>query len=154
FGLVGFTMMIGNLSGFISDRIGREVTYTVATIGIIIGVCALMLATPSLPWLLYLYVIFFGIFFGVGTPTVCSSLADLFSGKHYGAINGFLILGFGIGGAIGPWLGGYIFDVRGSYTLAFLAVIVAQGLSCIFIWLAAPRRVRLVAGKAPRAVTG
>ena len=112
-----------------------------------------MLATASQPWLLYLYVIL-GIFFGVAPPAGFASLADLFAGKHYGAIFGFCTLGYGIGGAIGPWLGGYIFDVMGSYTLAFVVVIVTMGLACIFLWLAAPRRVRLVAGKAPKAAIG
>jgi len=154
FGLVGITMAIGGLCGFVSDRIGREVTYTVGVIGTAVGICALMSATVSQPWLLYLFAIFFGIFFGITGPTGFSSLADLFSGKHFGAINGFCLLGFGVGGAIGPWLGGYIFDVMGSYTLAFVIVIVTHGLSCISLWLAAPRKVRLVAGKAPKAVTG
>ena len=154
FGLAGFTSMIGQLCGFISDRIGREVTYTLGTIGSIIAIGALMLATTSQPWLLYLYVIFWGIFFGILGPTQFASIADLFAGKHFGAINGFLLLGFGIGGAIGPWLGGYIFDVMNSYTLAFLIVIVTKGLACLSLWLAASRRVRLVPGKAPKAITG
>jgi len=153
FGLAGVTLIIGNLCGFMSDRIGREAAYTLGAIGTIIAVVALTLASVSQPWLLYLYAIFFGIFFGIVTPVSVSSIADLFAGKHFGAINGFCLLGFGIGGAIGPWLGGYIFDVMNSYTLAFVIAIVTFGLSCISLWLAAPRRVRLVAGKAPKVVT-
>lgn len=152
FSLVGITNVIGNLCGFISDRIGREAACTLGVLGAIIGVYALMIVTTSQPWLLYLYVIFFGIFIGIVGPTQFSSAADLFAGKHFGAINGFCLLGFGVGGAIGPWLGGYIFDVMNSYTLAFRIVIVTLGLSCVFLWLAAPRRVRLVAGKVPKAV--
>jgi len=152
FGFVGITTMIGNLCGFISDRIGREAACTLGTLGAIIGVYALMIVTTSQPWLPYLYVIFFGIFIGILGPTQFSSSADLFAGKHFGAINGFCLLGFGVGGAIGHWLGGYIFDVMNSYTLAFVIVVITLGLSCIFLWLAAPRKVRLVAGKAPKAV--
>jgi len=154
FGLGGFTLVIGNLCGFISDRIGREVTYTIATIGIIIGIFGLMLATTSQSWLLYLYVIFWGVFLGLAGPAAFSSLADLFSGKHYGAINGFYIFGYGIGGAIGPLIGGYIFDVNKSYNLAFIIVIICAVVSCIFLWLAAPGKVRLVAGKAPKVASG
>jgi len=62
------------------------------------------------------------------------------------------MLGYGIGGAIGPWLGGYVFDVMNSYDLAFVIVIIVIILSGIFLWLAAPRKVRLVAGKLPKAV--
>lgn len=156
FGLAGFTAVIGNLCGFISDRTGREVAYTIGTVGVIIGVFVLMLATASQPWLLYLYVIFWGLFLGVAGPAAFASQADLFSfgGRHYGAINGFFIFGYGIGGTIGPWLGGYIFDVSKSYDLAFIIVIICTVVSCIFLWLAAPRKVRLVAGKAPKVASG
>jgi cyanate permease len=37
-----------------------------------------------------------------------------------GVITGIFSLSFDIGGAIGPWLAGYIFDNRGSYTWAFI----------------------------------
>jgi len=156
FGLSGFTLVVGNLCGFISDRIGREVTYTIGMVGIVIGIFILMTATASQPWLLYLYVIFWGLFLGVAGPAAFATQADLFSfgGRRYGAINGFFIFGYGIGGMIGPWLGGYIFDVSKSYDLAFIIVIIASIASCIFLWLAAPRKVRLVAGKAPKFAGG
>ncbi len=32
---------------------------------------------------------------------------------------GYNITAFGLGGALGPWLGGYVFDATGHYTLAF-----------------------------------
>jgi len=147
FGFAGFTLIIGNLSGFLSDRIGRETVFTIGISGAIVAVCALMMATESQPWLLYLYAIFWGTMFGMVGPTAFSSLADMFSGEHFGAINGFFLLGAGIGGFIGPWLGGYIFDVTHSYNIALVLVILAQGLSGVFIWLAAPRKVRLVPGK-------
>ena len=154
FSLTGFIMMIGSSCGFISDKIGREATYTLGAIGITIAVGVLMLVAPPRPWLAYLYTMFWGLSSGILGSMLFSSAADLFSGKHFGSINGLCILGFGIGGAIGPFLGGYIFDVMGSYTLAFWIAIAAHGLACIFVWTAAPRRVRLVAGKAPRLIKG
>jgi MFS family permease len=152
--LLGFIAVIGNLCGFISDRTGREVAYTIGTVGIVIGVFVLMLATASQPWLLYLYVIFWGLFLGVAGPAAFTAQAGLFSGRHYGAINGFLIFGYGIGGTIGPWLGGYIFDVSKSYDLSFILVITSTVASCILLWLSAPRKVRLVAGQAPKVAIG
>ena len=147
FGFAGFTLIIGNLSGFLSDRMGRETVFTLGLGGAIVAVYALMMATGSQPWLLYIYAIFWGTMFGMVGPTGFSALADLFSGEHFGAINGFFLLGAGIGGFIGPWLGGYIFDVTHSYKIAWILVIIALGLSGVFIWLAAPRKVRLVPGK-------
>ena len=53
------------------------------------------------------------------------------------------------GGAAGPWLTGALYDVTGSYTLAFWAAIGCSVLSAVAIWLAAPRQVRAVAGSVP-----
>jgi cyanate permease len=54
---------------------------------------------------------------------------------------------FAVGGTIGPWLGGVIFEVNGSYLVAFILSAVMSVISCIALWLAAPRQIRLVAGK-------
>jgi MFS family permease len=64
----------------------------------------------------------------------------MFYGRHFGAIAGLLMTGVGIGGAIGPWLGGYIYDISGSYVGAFILSMVSLGLSGIIFWVAAPRK--------------
>jgi MFS family permease len=48
--------------------------------------------------------------------------------------------GGGIGGFIGPFLGGWLYDVTGSYHIAFAAAAVAIGGSAVAAWIAAPRR--------------
>ena len=45
------------------------------------------------------------------------------------------------------WL---IYDLSGSYTPAFVLVIASALMACAAVWLAAPRKVRLVPGQAPR----
>ena len=150
FGLNGAMSVAGNMFSFISDRLGRELAFTLGTAGGVLAVIALMTANSRAPWLLYAYAIIMGLFSGAGMPAMISGAADLFSGPHFGAINGFIILGFGIGGAIGPWLGGYVYDTMGNYTLAFAATIIAQLIACVLFWLAAPRNVRRVAGKVSR----
>jgi hypothetical protein len=42
-----------------------------------------------------------------------------------------------IGGATGPFLGGWLFDVTGSYRLAFMAACVAVAGSAVAAWFAA-----------------
>jgi len=37
---------------------------------------------------------------------------------------------------VGPWLGGYIFDVIGNYALAFIIANMTMAASCVFVWLA------------------
>src|SRR5207253_446134 len=59
-------------------------------------------------------------------------------------------VGFSPGGAAGPWVTGVLHDATGSYTLAFWIAIGCSVLSALAIWLAAPREVRAVAGRAHR----
>ena len=54
------------------------------------------------------------------------------------------------GGAAGPWVTGALHDATGSYTLAFCIAIGGNALSAVAIWLAAPRKVRAVAGRVVR----
>ncbi len=46
--------------------------------------------------------------------------ADLFGLRSHGAIIGVVAFSGTIGGAIGPVLAGRIFDITGSYQMAFL----------------------------------
>jgi fucose permease len=52
------------------------------------------------------------------------------------------------GGAVGPWVAGVIHDETGSYELAFLLTIACCVVSAAAIWIAAPRKVRRVPGRA------
>jgi len=49
---------------------------------------------------------------------------------------------------VGPWLTGYIYDMTGSYDDAWWLAIVVSILSIGAVWMAAPRKVRRVAGRA------
>lgn len=149
FGLLGIFLAGGQASAFISDRIGREKTITLAAI-LSIGSLVVLLSVKdtSQPLLLYVYAICFGYGGGLFSPTIFAGTADIFHGRHYGGIAALLLTGMGVGAAIGPWLGGYIYDISGSYSGAFLLCIVCFSLACIAVWIAAPRN----AGKL-RAIT-
>jgi MFS family permease len=148
FGLFGIFVVVGQASAFISDRIGREKTITLATI-LSIGALVSLLSVrgTSQPVLLYLYAACSGCGTGLYSPTIVAAMADIFHGRHFGGIVALLLTGMGVAGAIGPWLGGYIYDVSGSYSSAFLLCIACFGVACIAVWIAAPRNAaRLLAG--------
>ncbi|MBI2328904.1 MAG: MFS transporter [Chloroflexi bacterium] len=140
--------MIGRFGGLLSDRLGRELTYTIGSLGIVLSILMLILAKDtSDAWMLYVYVICFGLFAGSNAPTYAAATADLFHGRHFGSILGSADTGWGIGATLGPWLGGYIFDTTGSYTTAFIAAIIAISFAGASFWVASPGRVRRVAGR-------
>ena len=140
FALFGIFTAVGQLSAAMSDWIGREKTVTLAVILSIGALVALVSVKDiSQPWLLYVYATCFGYGAGLYSPTMVAGMADLFHGRHFGAIAGLLLTGMGIGATIGPWLGGYIYDISGSYISAFVLCMVCFGLACIAFWIAAPR---------------
>jgi MFS family permease len=148
FALFGIFMAAGQLSGFLSDWIGREKIITLATMLAIGSMFALIsVRDTSQPWLLYIYAIFFGYATGLFTCTMFAAMADIFHGKHFGAIGALLLTGQGVGGAIGPWLGGHLYDTTNSYYSAFIICMVCFFLALIAVWIAAPRNAaRLRAG--------
>lgn len=140
FALFGVFTVAGLLSASLSDWIGREKTVTLSTVLAIGALLALTFTRDtSQPWLLYVYATSFGYGVGLFWPTIQAGTADLFYGRHFGAIVGLLQVGTGVGGVIGPWLGGYLYDITGSYTSAFILCMVCYGLACIAYWIAAPR---------------
>jgi sugar phosphate permease len=141
FALFGIFNTAGMFSSSISDWIGREMTVFLAAVLVIGGMMALVLVRDtSAPWLLYSYAICFGIGAGLFSPAVNAGAADIFHGRDFGAIAGFLQTGMGIGGAIGPWLGGFIYDISGSYFGAFIFCMVCFGLAFLAFFFAAPRK--------------
>ena len=140
FALFGIMSIFGQVGAFISDYIGREKTALIAVVLAIGGLIALIsVHDTSQPWLLYVYAICFGFATGLFSPNIIVGAADIFHGKNIGVISALLLTGVGFGGAIGPWLGGFIFDKLGSYQIAFIISIVAIALSGISFWIAAPR---------------
>jgi len=141
--LFGIIFAFGSLAGLISDRIGRELTFTLGAALSISGIIFLMLIKDtSAPWMLYYYSISLGFGIGLCAPTLAASITDIFQGPKVGSVIGTIWLGFAIGGAIGPWLGGWLFELSGNYFFAFLIAIILNVVACMAIWLAAPRQVR------------
>ena len=149
---LGFVALVGIPGqialGYVSDRVGREWVWTVGALGFVACYVALLLLreapTPALLWLMVLTQGMLG--YGL-TSVVGAIPAEIFQGKHYGTIFGTIMLAAIGGGAAGPWLTGVIHDATGSYTAAWWIAIGCSALSGAAIWLAAPRRVRLVAGR-------
>ncbi|MBM4330926.1 MAG: MFS transporter [Deltaproteobacteria bacterium] len=141
--LSGIMFAVGSLASLISDRIGREITITIGSVIGISGIIVLtMIHDASRPWMLYYYAISMGVSNGLCAPTIAASVTDIFQGPRVGFTIGAIWVGFAFGGAIGPWLGGWLFELTGNYHLAFIVAIILFAVACLAIWLAAPRKVR------------
>lgn len=123
------------VTGTISDYIGRELAAILAYGFSIVGViCALLITSPDQHLLLWLHACFFGLTWGARGPAITAKTADLFPGPRLGTILGVITIGSGLGAAIGSWAAGFIFDLSGSYRLAFILSIASYLCGCIAFW--------------------
>lgn len=120
--------------GWISNKLAFVVSFAVTTTALVWALFAHDL------WALYIFAIVFG--FGWGAQAVIRFIAssDAFGPLSIGLILG--VLGFSEAGAsaIGSYLAGYLFDISGSYQLAFLISIPISIAGIILAALIKPAR--------------
>jgi MFS family permease len=155
-GLVSLVAVPGQIAlGHLSDRIGREWVWMIGNLGFV-TCCLFLLALRSAPtqMLLYAMILAQGAF-GYGLTSVLGPIpAEIFEGRHYGSIFGSVMAAAILGGAAGPWVTGAIYDAWGTYSMAFWVAIGCSLLSILAIWLAAPGKIRAVAGRYDAASSG
>ena len=141
-GIVGVASVAGKAGwGTLSDRIGREPTYTLAFVCVAASVGALALAgaQPRTP-LPYVYALLIGVGYAATAPLTPAIASDLFGGPRFARIFGILHLANSLGGALGPWVAGRVFDATGGYALALPMAAVLALLAPALLWIVAPRR--------------
>ncbi len=116
--LIGGIGIIGRvLAGRTSDRIGSKaaaIGFSLATVGAMVW----LIWARDL-WALYLFAVVYGFAFGGRATAISVLTAEAFGVINIGVILGLMDIGWGAGGAIGSAMGGLIFDVTGSYVIAF-----------------------------------
>jgi MFS family permease len=135
-GMGAFLAVFGTIvTGTLSDYIGRELSAILAYGFSIVGVvCALFITNSSQHLLLWLHACLFGLTWGARGPAITAKTADLFPGAQLGAILGVITIGSGLGAALGSWGAGFIFDLSGSYELAFILSIAAYLCGVVAFW--------------------
>ena len=124
------------VTGGMSDIVGREISAVIAYGFSIFGViCALLITSPDQHLLLWLHACFFGLTWGARGPAITAKTADLFPGPRLGTILGVITIGSGLGAAIGSWAAGWIFDISGSYRLAFILSIASYAAGVVAFWM-------------------
>jgi len=151
-GAVSLVAIPGQIAfGHLSDRIGREWVWMIGNLGFVICCAALVLLrhSPTAP-LLFIMVLAQGTL-GYSLTSVMGAIpAEIFEGRHFGCIFGSVMVAAIIGGAAGPWVTGVLYDATRSYAIAFWIAAGCSTVSIAAIWLAAPGKVRAVAGRWPQ----
>jgi MFS family permease len=122
---IGGTSIAGRLFlGGAADRIGSKRALMISFGLLFVGLCWLQWAKAL--WMLYVFAVIHGFahggFFALHSPVV----AAYFGTRAHGLNFGVVIFGGTLGGAIGPVVGGYLFDVTHTYRFLFLMLAAAS----------------------------
>lgn len=130
--VLGGVSIIGRvLMGIVSDRVGRKLSLIICTL-LEAGSLVFLIWASNL-WTLYLFGIVFGFAYGGFVSSMGALVGYSFELGKIGAIFGMLEIGFGIGAAAGPIVGGVIYDTSGSYFAAFIIGAVAMLLAALLV---------------------
>jgi sugar phosphate permease len=139
FALLGFLSIFCGLPwGSLSDRIGRRHASTFGYLTL--AVSFLLFAYYKQPLGAYLSAMIFGLTAFAIPVIVAAAVGDAVGGQLASAGFGFVTLFFGIGQAVAPFVGGWIKDTTGTFTMAFaLSTMVAiLGAFCSYFLMGRP----------------
>lgn len=106
-------------AGALSDKIGRAMTMFV--LFLIQGITLIAFPHIALELItIYICAAIIGFNYGANFSLFPSATGDFFGTKNLGVNYGLVFTSYGVGGLVGPIMAGYVFDVTGSYEIAFL----------------------------------
>ena len=133
FSLIGASAIIGALYlGHLSDSHGRRrwltFSYNVRTVGFIIVLLSMGISFLGIPPLgisaLLVGIIFVGFSWTAVVSITAAYASDRFGVKNLGSIYGTMFAVMPIGSGFGAYLGGLLYDARGTYDIAIWSNIV------------------------------
>jgi len=120
--------------GLVADRIGNR-KVLVTCVCLLSAVIFLLLPLGN-PWLIGFLVMVIALGLGGVSVTQSSITAELFGMRSHGTILGYTVFTFSVGGALGTYLAGALFDSTGSYQIIFLlcgALILAAVMMAMYL---------------------
>ncbi len=126
--LFGVILATKFLSGWLSDYFSQFVLFRIQLGVMLIGTIILALGNPSLA---FMAIIIIGLGWGGMYTLFNYIIIDAFGLKSAGKIGGTISTMESVGGGLGMWMTGLLFDQYGSYGVAFWVVAVFVGISLV-----------------------
>ena len=122
--------------GILSDRLGREIIFTVAMGMTFMSILVVLLFTEGANlWALIIFVALTGLSDGLNGLLLGAKAADIYPSNVLGSVSGMVDIGRGIGWATGGILTGLMFDQYGDYNLAYSVAAALVLLSIASSWI-------------------
>jgi MFS family permease len=133
--IIGAVSIAGRLLSAVgSDRMG--INNILIYNGFIMVIAFVLLLFTRSIWAFYLFAVVFGFTYGGEVPQTPLFIGKLFGTRTMATLVGLVLFIGNIGGALGPWLAGVIFDNTNSYQWAFIIGTAAAALFlCLVILL-------------------
>ena len=115
---IGAVSMVGRfVSGLAIDRHGSRAVMVLCFCLLLVSLVWVQFARQT--WALYAFAIVYGLAHGGFFTAISPLVAEFFGIRFHGSIFGLVVFFGTTGGAIGPLLAGYLFDISGSYQPTF-----------------------------------
>ncbi len=129
------TQLVGQMAGgWLGDRYSKQRLVTLAMGGHMVGMVLFTFAVA--PWMVWAFVPFHGLAWGVRGPLLQAIRADYFGTSSFGRIMGWSSLIMMLGTMSGPIIVGILRDTTGTYTAGFSVVTIGASLAIGFFLLA------------------
>ncbi len=130
--------MAGQIGGgFLGDRFNKRLICVICMLSHMFAL--LLLAHATELWMVLCFAVLHGLAWGIRGPQMVALRADYFGASSFGTIMGFSSLIVMLGMSIGPVFAGYLYDIQGSYTMAFTVLgLSAMAGSLCFAFAVAP----------------
>ena len=117
-GIIGVVSIVGRLfMGSMTDRIGTY--YSLVICGILLLAALIVLFFNTSPAGFFIFAVIFGFAYGGEIPQLPMLIADIFGIRAMASLMGIAIFISMFGAALGPWVGGKIYDLTLNYHFAF-----------------------------------
>jgi MFS family permease len=118
---IGGVSILGRLvMGATADRMGTKKALMICFSLLFIALCYLPWAKAL--WMFYTFAAIQGFSHGGFYALLSPTVADFFGTRAHGVILGAVIFSATIGGAVGPFGAGYLFDVTNTYRVVFVTL--------------------------------
>jgi MFS family permease len=119
--MLGAASIFGRLIiGWIADRLSNKTATTITLSIMCLALACFQIKQPD--WIVFPLSALFGFSHGGYAALISPKVAEVFGIRAHGAVYGVVTLFGSIGVAVGPLMGGYLFDIQGNYNLVFIIV--------------------------------
>ena len=133
-GLIGVFNILGTyLAGLYGGRYRKKYLLS----GLYLGralVIALFIALPLSELTLALFAAAMGLLWLGTIPLTSGLVAEIFGVRYGGTLFGIVFLSHQVGSFLGAWLGGYLFETTGSYTLMWQLAVLLGIIAALLHW--------------------